>query len=107
MGLAAEMCGIIQKHARGRHVSGVDIDIGRFSGVNRESFAFCAESIFKTELDTDIDIRLQDIPGTFVCSCGCEYEAEDLSDPCPECGGYDRTVTGGDELVLTSIEIEE
>ena len=107
MGLAAEMCEIIRKHARGRPVSGVDIDIGRFSGVNRESFAFCAQSIFETELSPDIEIRMRDLPGTFVCSCGCEYKAADLSDPCPECGGYDRTAAGGDELILTSIEIEE
>ena len=107
MGLAIEMCGIIKKHAQGRPVHKAVVDIGRFSGVNRESFVFCAESIFQTEFGSNLDIEVREIPGQFLCSCGKEYESEELSSSCPACGGYDRTVTGGDDLLLSSIEVEE
>ena len=107
MGLAVEMCGIIKKHAHGQPVHKAVVDIGRFSGVNRESFAFCAECVFRAEFGKDLNIQIREVPGQFLCSCGKEYESEDLSLPCPACGGYDRRVTGGKDLLLTSIEIEE
>ena len=41
------------------------------------------------------------------CACGREYQAEDILDPCPACGGYQREVTAGMELTVTSVDIAE
>jgi hydrogenase nickel incorporation protein HypA/HybF len=39
-------------------------------------------------------------------ACGQDWEAEDQLPLCPGCGSTDVTLTGGDELVLESLEIE-
>jgi hydrogenase nickel incorporation protein HypA/HybF len=36
--------------------------------------------------------------------CGTTHEAAELIAVCPGCGGVDLELTGGDELVLESIE---
>ena len=37
-------------------------------------------------------------------SCNATWTADDIPLACPECGGVEVELTGGDELVLESIE---
>ena len=39
--------------------------------------------------------------------CGNEAEAADVLAICPACGGLDLETTGGDELILEAIHLDE
>ena len=107
LGLAQDLCEAILTHTEGKTVSKVEIGVGGFSGVNRDSFLFCAKTVFNEALNPGVEVIIRDIPGRVRCACGEEYDTDDLLIPCPECGGFDRKLIDGAHLVLESIEVED
>ena len=37
------------------------------------------------------------------CACGNAYEALELLEPCPECSGFERSITGGEDVVISKL----
>jgi len=96
-----------QSGCRGR-VSGLDLTIGRLSGVNADSIRFAFELLAPGTILAEAQLRIAEPPAQLVCNaCGTRAEIEDLTAQCPGCGGRDLRIEGGRELLLESIEIEE
>lgn len=105
MGLAMELGTAAREHAAGRPLKAVYVDVGCFSGVNREALRFGLEAVFRDNTGGPVAIELRDVPAAVRCLCGREYETADLLVPCPACGGFEREITRGKDLVLTGIEV--
>ncbi len=106
LGLAENLCNTVIEHAGKKNVIRVIIEIGAFSGVNRDAFEFCSDAVFRQNLNEQIEIVLQAIPGKARCECGEVYETNDLLSACPKCGEFTREIIEGTDLILKSIEVE-
>jgi len=92
---------------RGR-VTGLDVSIGRLSGVNPDSFRFALEMLAPGTLLEAAEIRIAEPRATCRCpSCGAATEVDELAAQCPACGSGDVLLEGGRELWLQSIELED
>jgi len=99
-----------QLHAAGvaGHVRAVELVVGKISGVNTEALQFAFDVLSKnTELE-GAQLRIQQPAARCRCNdCGRETELEDFTLQCPQCSSGNITITGGRELVLQSIEIQQ
>ena len=104
-GLCDGIVEAVQRRAGGRPVTRVRVRVGALYRVVDEAFqhafAHAAEGTEAEHAAVDLVV----VPALAVCrSCGAKAETEDILVMCPKCEGEDVDVTGGDELVLESIE---
>ena len=89
-------------------VLGVDVVVGRLSGVHPDSLRWAFERLVPgTILD---GARMNVIQSKATCHChGCEarVEIDELLVECPQCRSANIEIEGGRELLLQSIEIED
>jgi len=104
-GLCDGIVEAVQRRAGGRPVARVCVQVGALHRVGvdafRHAFAHAAEGTEAENAALDLVI----MPVRAVCrKCQAEIEGDDAIMVCPKCGGIDLDLTGGDELVLESIE---
>lgn len=83
------------------------IRVGRLSSVVVPSLQMCLSAVLEDEGLTQVDVEVDEQPAEARCACGQEYRPESLFAECPRCGSFDREVTGGRDVVLESIEVED
>jgi len=107
-GVAAEIVGMIAGRAAGRVIKKVNLQVGDLSGVFCDSLAMYCELLFHDlQPDPAIEMAIMQVKAAFECSCGVRYSPAAFLDPCPSCSGYVRKVTGGDQCLIESIEVED
>ena len=98
---------VAQSGHSGRVVQ-LDLVIGRLSGVHVDSIKFAFELLAPGSIAADATLDIEEPQARMSCrACGAEQVVEDLTIACPGCGGPDITIQGGQELLLSSIEIED
>ena len=105
-GVALEIAQTALSAAGSRRLSKVTLRIGELSGVFAESLAMYCDLIFREKQSERVEVVAMTIPARFTCACGTVYSPRKLFDPCPSCGGADRTVIDGKECLLESIEVD-
>ncbi|HOJ02304.1 MAG TPA: hydrogenase maturation nickel metallochaperone HypA [Anaerolineaceae bacterium] len=89
-------------------VTEIFLEIGRLSGIVDESVQFYWDEISKNTVCAGAVLHFKITPASLICKdCGKEYELDHDLIPCPACSGMNIKITGGDEFILTSIEIEK
>ena len=110
MSLCQSVVRILQSEARQRNfrrVKTVRLQIGALSCVMPEAMDFCFKAVTAGTLADSARLELVRLPGAAWCmSCGETVEIRERYDACPQCGGYELQVTGGDELRVTELEVE-
>ncbi len=107
LAITRNIVAIVDEAARGRRVSRVTIEVGKFSGVMADAIEFCFGIVAEgTALDgAALDIRLLD--GKARCQdCAIEFATETVFSPCP-CGSRRVVRLQGEELKIKSMELEE
>lgn len=97
------------QHA-GHHgrVVGLDLVIGRLSGVNPDSIRFAFELLAPDTLVQGASLRIDEPRAVCRCTaCKAQTSIDELVMACPGCGSGQVTIEGGRELVLQSIELED
>ena len=86
----------------------VGVRVGILSGVNVDALRFAFTALTQgTELEA-VDFEIQDCCRRDRClACGCEFESDLYSIPCPQCASVESVLVGGDELDLAFVEVEE
>ena len=105
LGLCASIVDAIERRAGERPVARVTVRIGRLHHVHPEAFAqsFAVAAMGTVAADADAELVL--LPVQAQCAaCAAGWEADTIPAACPTCGAVDVALTGGDELVLESIE---
>ena len=95
------------RHAEGRPVLRISVSIGALRQVVPASLAFYFEIVARGTLCDGALLEPRMLPARLSCSCGQEWDLEDLSFACPRACGGQTTVLQGEELCLESIEVEE
>ena len=96
-----------QSQQRGR-VVGVDVVIGRMSGVHVDSLRFAFELLSSGTLVDKAQLRIQEPKAVLHCrKCQARREIDQILLDCPDCGSHDVSISGGQDLLLQSIELAD
>jgi hydrogenase nickel incorporation protein HypA/HybF len=108
VGLCQGILEAVQRRAAGRRVTRVRIRVGARHRVVEpaldQAFALVSQGTVADGAALDLVV----VPVRVRC-LDCDHEAEttDALAACPACGGLDLETTGGDELILEAIQLEE
>ncbi|MER7506342.1 hydrogenase maturation nickel metallochaperone HypA [Nonomuraea pusilla] len=103
-GLCEGLVDLIEERAGGRTVTGARVRVGAGHAVSKDAFehAFAEAAAGTAAGGAVVDVVIT--PLTVRCrECGGRAESMDALAACPVCGG-EVEVSGGDELVLESVE---
>lgn len=98
----------VAKAGSSGRVTGLDLVVGRLSGVHVDSIRFAFEILAPGTVVQDAALRISEPPAHSQCrTCGCRVPIDELTMVCPRCGSEEITIDGGRELVLQSIDLDE
>jgi hydrogenase nickel incorporation protein HypA/HybF len=108
IGLAEAILEAVEKRAEGRPVTRAKVRAGALLRVVEPAMDQAFHLVTEGTIAEGAAIDLVVTPAQISCrSCGHQDDALDPLALCPACGGGDVDLTGGDELVLESIEIAQ
>lgn len=82
--------------------------VGEHSGVVADSLSFSYQAITASTVLEHSTLIIEHVPFTIRCAkCGLESPSEMGSIQCPGCGNLDTIVTGGTELRVREIEMDD
>lgn len=94
------------QEAGGDRIRVVRVAIGALSHADPAALAFCFEAAARGTLAEGARLDIARVPGQALCrDCGADVPLGARGDPCPRCGGHALTVTGGEELKVSEIEV--
>ncbi len=105
LGLCSSIVDAVEQRAGPRAVVAVTVRVGRLHHVHpdafEQSFAMAAMGTVAEEARAQLVL----LPVRARCGvCRAEWEGDEAPAACPACGAVDMELTGGDELLLESIE---
>lgn len=87
------------------HISIVEVEVGKASGVIRDAMEFAWEAARKDTLLSNAELKIVEIPLLVRCNtCGTQYEPAEIYEVCPGCGGVNPEIITGKELRVVAIE---
>lgn len=105
LGLCSSIVEAVEQRAGERKVTKVRVRAGRLLHVHPEAFEQSFSMAATGTVAEDAEAELVLLPVRERCgTCESTWEAEQLDELCPRCGSSDIELTGGEELVLESIE---
>jgi hydrogenase nickel incorporation protein HypA/HybF len=108
LSLASSIADIVHRNAQGRRVLRVEVAVGylRQAAPAALSFGFQLVSMGTPLEGAKLDIR--QVPVRGLCRvCGQEVEPEAWPLACPTCSSFELSITGGEELCVEAIEVED
>jgi hydrogenase nickel incorporation protein HypA/HybF len=105
LGLCSSIVDAIARRAGERSVAHVRVRVGRLHHVHPDAFeqSFAIAAMGTVAEDAGADLIL--LPVQARCdTCGASWEGDEMPLACPACHSHALELTGGDELVLESIE---
>ncbi|GAC1318674.1 MAG: hydrogenase maturation nickel metallochaperone HypA [Thermoleophilaceae bacterium] len=107
LSIADAIVTIARRHAAGRTVTRVDVRVGHLRQVVADSLTFAFElTAAGTELE-GAELAIEEVPATVRCgACGAEATLREFPPHCAACASFDVEVTGGEELLVDSLELE-
>ncbi|MDA8415116.1 MAG: hydrogenase maturation nickel metallochaperone HypA [Desulfobacteraceae bacterium] len=106
MSITQGIIDICEKHAGGRRVLSVDIEIGELSSVVPDAVQFCFEACSQGTLLQGAHLNIIRVPGCGHCmDCGADTPLAALFGACRSCGGYRVTIVSGEEMRVREIEV--
>jgi len=95
------------RHAGSKLVR-IGIRVGALAGVDNDALRFAFTVLIQgTEMEA-VAFEIQSCPRRNRClECDCEFESGVYSDPCPRCQSERSIVTGGEELDIAFVEVED
>ena len=106
LALCEAIVGVVEPYAGDRHVDVVRVKVGALRQVVPESLVFCwgLANADTPWAGSDLDVRL--VPATIEClECATTTVLEEPFLDCPSCGSAAVTITAGEELLVTSIDL--
>ena len=110
MSLCESLIGVIEDQATAHHYSrvrGVFLEIGTLACVEAEALRFCFDVVTRGTLAEGAALEIIETrPEAWCLACSRAVSVQQRFDPCPECGGYQLQISGGDELRIKELEVD-
>ena len=105
LGLCSSIVDAIERRAGDRPVAKVRVRVGRLHHVHPGAFdqSFAIAAMGTVAEDAAAELVLLPV-GARCKACGRAWDDVEMPLACPSCGSVNIDLTGGDELVLESIE---
>jgi hydrogenase nickel incorporation protein HypA/HybF len=108
LSVASAVIDTATRHAGGRRVTSVQLRVGHLRQVLPDSLAFYFAHVSRGTLCEGARLDQEVVPARLACEdCRHAWELGGADFRCPACGSGNVRVTGGDELEVESIEVEE
>jgi hydrogenase nickel incorporation protein HypA/HybF len=108
LAIAEAIVDVVVRHAGGRRVARVELEVGRLRQVVPQALAFGFELVSVDTVAEGAELVLEDVPVTLACrACGAETQLAFFPLVCGSCGAMDVEVTSGEELHVTALELED
>ena len=92
----------------GKRVSQVEIEIGNMAGVMVDALQFCLEAAARTTIVEGAAFNFVETSAVADClSCKSTFETSSFHTVCPDCGNDNVVVSGGQDLKISSLVIED
>ncbi|TAN75081.1 MAG: hydrogenase maturation nickel metallochaperone HypA [Gallionella sp.] len=110
MSLAENVLQIIEDAAREQgfmRVKTVWLEIGQLACVEKESLRFCFDAVTHGSIAEQAHLEIIETAGQGQCEkCARNFPLSALYEVCPECGGAQIKITGGNEMRVKELEVE-
>ena len=91
----------------GEKIIGINISVGKLSGVIIESLQFALKASMVAGPLSDAQVEIDEIPAKMRChNCNHEFEADDFYTTCPNCDAFKHEIISGKELLINSLTIQ-
>ena len=108
LAIADAVRAIAERNARGRRVTRVELSVGHLRQVVPSSLEFSWDLVTQGTAVDGAELQIEYVPAAARCrACGDESDLEEFPARCGACGSLDVDVTGGDELLVVALELEE
>ena len=105
--IARTVAAVLREHGAGTPVA-VRVRAGCMTGIIPEALAQAFNIAAELELGCSPQLLIDQMPITATCAeCGHAFEATAFPALCPKCGGVGAWTSGGDELELVSVEVDD
>ena len=94
-------------HAEDKPLSGITLQVGLLSCVDPKALVHCFDAI-KAQYPQLIETKLNIVVcyPTAVCSdCHNQFQMKEMGQPC-QCGSFNFSLSGGEELMISLLEFE-
>ena len=93
---------------RSNRVIAIRVKIGEFSGVEPELLATAYDDLVEKSALCGAELEIERVPLEATCQrCERQFRIGDYRFKCIGCGGTQLTISGGEELLLDSVTMEE
>jgi hydrogenase nickel incorporation protein HypA/HybF len=108
LSIAASILEIALRHAAGRRVTRVQVQVGHLRQVVSDALAFSFEIVAQGTPAEGAELVLEAVAARGMCRrCGIESRLVAFPLQCEACGGFDLHIVAGEELIVESLELEE
>src|SRR4051812_20084282 len=108
LSIADALVQIVSRHADGRRVTRVEVKVGHLRQVVPSALEFAFELVAQGTPAEGAELAMEEVPATVACRpCQSETTLAAFPAQCARCGSLDVDVTGGDELLVDALELEE
>ena len=108
LSLCTSVAEIVTRHAAGRHVVAVHLQVGQLRQVVPETLTFCWTIATRQTPLADATLDIDHIPAQIECrTCQAHHVLDTPLLRCPTCTGHDLHLVTGQELHVTSIEVDD
>ena len=89
------------------HVRTVELEIGQLAAVDVSALRFALDIALRGTTAEGAELVIAEPAGQAWCmQCSRTVEVAQRGDPCPACGGYQLTVTGGDQMRVSGLVVD-
>jgi len=110
LSVVEDLLGTALRHAaqhNAARVTALHLRLGRMSSIVDDSVQFYWDVLAEGTPCAGARLHFTRVPATLRClDCQHQFTLDREILPCPDCGGWNLRLTGGQEFLLESIEIE-
>ena len=108
LSIAESIVSIASRHAGGRRVSQVEVQVGYLRQVVPSALTFAFELLVSGTALEGAELNLEAVPAVGRCrDCGADTQLDWFPLTCRACGGADLEITAGEELLVTALELDD
>ena len=108
LSIASAVIEIVERHARGRRVTRVELKVGHLRQVVPSALEFAFELVSQGTPAEGSELVMEEVPASVSCrSCRAATTLRAFPAQCAACGSLDVEVTGGEELLVDALEVED
>jgi hydrogenase nickel incorporation protein HypA/HybF len=108
LAIAQAIVDLATRHAAGRRVVSVEVNVGHLRQVVPDSLQFAFGLVTQGTALDGVELVIRHVPAAGRCrDCGAESVMEDFPLCCARCGGLNVDVLAGEELLVDALELEE